>query len=154
METLLSDIINNNQWISLFIDIGLIAGLIALWLIWFRNGQRQQRLEQLLAETARQLDEATLHLQQATRIIEQLKQREDQTRETTAAPKEPNIKRAVQKPRATEEAKLPPENSSQATMVLRMHREGEEPESIADRLDIPLAQVKLLLKLYDSKSAA
>ena len=43
---------------------------------------------------------------------------------------------------------LPPQNSTQATMILRMQREGESEESIADRLDIPLAQVKLMLKLH------
>ena len=161
METVISDLINDpNQLISLIIDIGLIAGLFALWLTWYRNGKRQQKLELLLMETAQQLDAATLHLQQATTMIEQLKQREARHQEPAKQVVNEPARAAARKPSATvgddaEHAmKLPPENSSQATMVLRMHREGEAPEAIADRLDIPLAQVKLLLKLYASKSAA
>lgn len=158
METTLSDIMSNNgQMISLLIDIAVIAGLFALWLVWYRNGNRQKKLEQLLAETARQLDEATQHLNQATLMIDQLKRQEEKPRSAEpAAYREPVQKPVRNSPARAQEppVKLPPENSTQATMVLRMHREGEEPEAIADRLDIPLAQVKLLLKLYASKSAA
>jgi len=35
-----------------------------------------------------------------------------------------------------------------------MQREGESEESIADRLDIPLAQVKLMLKLHAASHSA
>jgi len=158
MESTISSIMSDNgQMIGLLIDIAVIAGLFALWLVWYRNGNRQKKLEQLLGETAHQLDEATQHLNQATLMIEQLKRQEEKPRtEELAARKEPAPKTVRKSPaRAQEPAtKLPPENSTQATMVLRMHREGEKPEAIADRLDIPLAQVKLLLKLYASKSAA
>jgi len=51
---------------------------------------------------------------------------------------------------SVEPTSQPPKSSTQATMILRMQREGEHPESIADRLDLPLAQVKLLLKLNAS----
>jgi len=159
MESTISSIMSDNgQMIGLLIDFAVIAGLFALWLVWYKNGNRQKKLEQLLADTANQLDEATRHLNQATVMIEQLK-RQEEVAETTASSvdRKATQKKFRQTPSREEEeqpGKLPPQNSTQATMVLRMHREGEDAEAIADRLDIPLAQVKLLLKLYASKSAA
>lgn len=145
---------NPSQIIGLLIDIAVIAGLFVLWLTWYKNGNRQKKLEHLLAETAQQLEEASLHLNQATQVIEQLKDREAQN-ETVSAAEPVNLKSVQNIPEPPVQAsQLPPESSTQATMVLRMHREGENAESIADRLNIPLAQVKLLLKLYASKSAA
>lgn len=151
----------SGEGISLFIDVALITGVFLLWLTWYRNGQRQYRLEQLLGETAQQLDEATRHLNQATIMIQQLQKQEEIKNSPTTSFEKPAAKvETVQRPLKKEQiaepapANLPPESSTQATMVLRMHREGEKPEAIAERLDIPLAQVKLLLKLYASKSAA
>jgi len=152
-----------DQWLSLIIDTVLIIGVFFLWLTWYRNGRRQQHLEQLLASTAQQLDEATHHLNEATKLISRVQQQEEARlqKKHTPAPPEP---RMVEPPRRQEPAAraapptpaLPPENSSQATMILRMKREGETPEVIAERLDIPLAQVKLVLKMYapSSKSVA
>lgn len=48
-------------------------------------------------------------------------------------------------------AKNKDSRGSQATQVLRLHREGMQPESIAEQLGIPLAQVKLLLMLQSSQ---
>jgi hypothetical protein len=39
-------------------------------------------------------------------------------------------------------------------MMLRMKREGESAQTIAERLDMPLAQVRLLLKLHAATGAA
>ncbi len=152
-----------DQWLSLIIDVILIIGVFFLWLTWYRNGRRQQHLEQLLANTALQLDEATQHLNQATQMISQVQQQEEQRLEKKVEPEQPKP-RSVETPRHEEPVirqeaptrSVPPENSSQATMILRMKREGETPEAIAERLDIPLAQVKLVLKMYapSSKSAA
>jgi len=154
----------SEQWLSLLIDITLIIGVFFLWLTWFRNGRRQQKLEQLLAATAQQLDEATRHLNQATEMISRVQQQEEQRLAKETAPvkvqqKKPAMETVTDRePLAkTEPAKkLPPENSTQATMILRMKREGESSETIAERLDIPLAQVKLVLKMYapSTKSAA
>jgi len=152
-----------DQWLSLIIDVVLIIGVFFLWLTWYRNGRRQQHLEQLLASTAQQLDEATHHLNQATQLISRVQQQEEQRLEKKVEPEQPKP-RAEEPPRHEEPVirqeaatrNVPPENSSQATMILRMKREGETPDAIAERLDIPLAQVKLVLKMYApaSKSAA
>jgi len=136
-----------SQWLGLVIDAALVLGFFFLWLSWHRNGKRQQKLEQLLAETARQLEEATQHLSQATTSIEHLKRQEKgKTRRRTA--QEIPSEQAVKPPAVASQ------NSTQATMILRMKREGESAQTIAERLDMPLAQVKLLLKLHAASSAA
>jgi len=136
-----------NHWLGLMIDTGLMLGFFFLWLSWRRNGKRQQKLEQLLTETAKYLEEATQHLSQATESIEHLKRQE----------KSKPRARVSQPTRTKQPAEAPAiasQNSTQATMILRMKREGESSQTIAERLDMPLAQVKLLLKLHAASSSA
>jgi len=144
--TIISQLLN--QWLGLIIDAGLVLGFFFLWLSWHRNGKRQQQLEQLLGETARQLEEATRHLSEATAAIKQLKQQEQRRpapAKQTHRTEQPPVKQTLVTP--------PAQNSTQATMILRMKREGESPQTIAERLDMPLAQVKLLLKLHAASSS-
>jgi len=143
-----------NDWLGLVIDISLMLGFFFLWLSWHRNGSRQRQLEQLLLETANQLEEATQHLSLATQAIEKLKQQEQTPPPNPVAPPQPTNTPAIPA-HPSPAAPIPPQNSTQATMILRMQREGESPETIADRLDLPLAQIKLMLKLHaSSKSTA
>ncbi len=161
-----------NEWLGLIIDGALIVGVFCLWLTWYRNGKRQQKLEELLIDTAQQLEEATKHLSLATSAIEQLQEQEKSnqtkapvvTRTATqelattppsayqALPHQPAPAHQIPA-QALLPQSLPPQNSTQATMILRMQREGESEESIADRLDIPLAQVKLMLKLHAASNS-
>jgi len=66
-----------NEWLGLIIDVSLLIAISGLWLTWYRNGKRQQRLEELLMDTAQQLEDATMHLSLATSAIEKLQERED-----------------------------------------------------------------------------
>ncbi len=141
-----------NQWLDVFIDIGLITAFFFLWLSWYRNGKRQKQLEQLLIDTASQLEEASQHLSDATQAIEQLKKQERRHEQHSARRPAPVKPARTKQPQVTPNS-LPPQNSTQATMILRMKREGESPQSIAERLDMPLAQVKLLLKLHAASSS-
>jgi len=152
-----------NEWLGLIIDVTLIISVFCLWLTWYRNGKRQQKLEQLLLDTAQQLEEATMHLSLATSTIEQLQQQDEPPQ--TLAQASPVPQTIIEKPasrmpvsspphQVVSEQRMPPQNSTQATMILRMQREGESEESIADRLDIPLAQVKLMLKLHAASQSA
>ncbi len=161
-----------NQWLDVFIDIGLITAFFFLWLSWYRNGKRQKQLEQLLIDTAGQLEEASQHLADATQAIEQLKKQERQHEQHSARRPAPVKPARTKQPQVTSNQiasnqiasnqiasnqiasnNLPPQNSTQATMILRMKREGESPQTIAERLDMPLAQVKLLLKLNAASSS-
>jgi len=158
MESILTGLNESGrEWLGLIIDIALMFGIFMLWLTWHRNGNRQQAMEQLLATTAAQLDEATRHLADATQSMQQLKARQHADEEADRP--QPAPEPARQQPRRTMPAQSdtprpPPQNSTQATMILRMHREGEAAETIAERLDMPLAQVKLMLKLHAASSAA
>jgi len=161
-----------NEWLGLIIDVTLIIGVFCLWFIWYRNGKRQQKLEQLLLDTAQQLEEATMHLSLATSAIEQVQQQAKSAQAPVpsqfsnqapaqAVMQEPAPRMPITPPPAQGVSaqrlppqNLPPQNSTQATMILRMQREGESEESIADRLDIPLAQVKLMLKLHAASHSA
>jgi len=142
---------------GMLIDLLLLVGFAMLWFSWYRNGKRQQQLERLLLETAGQLDAATRHLEETSRLIEQLKSERNRGESVRSEPGGAARSRPVQRSRgaaatpqpvAESSASLPDRNSTQATMILRMNREGECAETIADRLDLPLAQVKLLLKLH------
>ncbi|MDX8405858.1 MAG: hypothetical protein R8K50_06875, partial [Mariprofundus sp.] len=141
------------------IDIALVIAMAMLWRTWYRNGKRQQALESLLAGTAEQLEEATRHLAEATQSIQALKQQHsrkqqpveqeaEEIAEEVYRPRQPRPTPAAPEP----EAPPPPQHSTQATMILRMHREGETAETIADRLDMPLAQVKLMLTLHTAST--
>jgi len=148
-----------NEWLGLMIDVALIVGVFCLWLTWYRNGKRQQKMEQLLIGTAKQLEEATMHLSLATSAIEELQQQQNAIPPKTQEepPQQPiqelsPLVAAREFVQSQQTQRLPPQNSTQATMILRMQREGESETAIADRLDIPLAQVKLMLKLHAASS--
>jgi len=164
--------------LSLMLDALLLIGIGALWIVWMRNGKRQQHLEQTLAETARQLQEASSHLEAATKQMAQLKSAATRATAPVAATPAPAratttppapkaqvrpasataaaqpvrhtppaaAKRAYQ-PTASARAPANNVNETRTGMILRMQREGETPAGIADKLELPLAQVRLLLKL-------
>jgi len=173
METLQAPLQQlSDHWLSMGIDIALIIAMLMLWMSWYRNGQRQQALEQLLAGTAAQLEEATRHLAEATESIQALKQQSERDDTAENPPARRRYRQSEtsmddsdtdttaddiaamtygrKRPSATSSATVEPvpQHSTQATMILRMHREGEDASAIADRLDMPLAQVKLMLKLH------
>lgn len=149
------------------IDIALIIAIGLLWLTWYRNGKRQQRLEQLLGSAASQLEEATRHLAEATETIKHLQAAQQQVtpppsrqaaraygREPVPTREHAATERPASPPVREPQPTPPPQHSTQATMILRMHREGETAETIAERLNMPLAQVKLMLKLHTASTAA
>ncbi|MDQ6993365.1 MAG: hypothetical protein Q9M31_07800 [Mariprofundus sp.] len=168
METIVTLLPNSaNEWLSLCVDIGLITGIFMLWVSWYRNGRRQIKLEQLLLSATSQLDQATHHLDGALQMIDKLQNKHDQQPEQESAPlryqdHQQQAPRRQNKPlpdRATaplqqQVAREIPQSSTQATMILRMHREGDSAETIADRLDMPLAQVTLMLKLHANAASS
>jgi len=155
MQTIMSGLNQSGwDWLGLCIDIALMAGIFMLWLTWHRNGKRQQEMELLLATTAAQLDEATHHLAEATHSMQQLKFRQEKDEQAHQSTEHVAFNQSRKNQSAPVESSAPPpQNSTQATMILRMHREGEAAETIAERLDMPLAQVKLMLKLHAASTA-
>jgi len=140
-----------NQWLGVVINSVLLLGFFFLWLSWHGNGKRQKKLENMLSETARQLEEATQHLSQVTEAMKHIK-RQELSQSSTRPPQTARTKQPLNKPPPP--PTVPSQNSTQATMILRMKREGDSPQTIAERLDMPLAQVNLLLKLHAASSSA
>ncbi|TLS78441.1 hypothetical protein FE236_01455 [Mariprofundus erugo] len=166
MEALLSRLPQSaSDLIGLAVDLALIIAIGLLWLTWYRNGKRQQRLEQMLGSAAAQLEEATRHLSEATETMQQLKAAQQEM--TPPPPRQAARaygREPARSPAASERPAPPPvretppapppQHSTQATMILRMHREGETAETIAERLNMPLAQVRLMLKLHTASTTA
>lgn len=128
------ELLANPEIMNLLFDGVLIVAIGGLWLQWMNVSRRQQQLQTLFVETTRQLDEASSNLESAMQCIERLKKAPPQT-ETLH-----REKALPQKPTGSMD--------SQATRILRMWREGEDEAAIAEKLDIPLAQVRLMLKLH------
>jgi len=162
---------------SMLLDSLLLLVMAALWWLWWQQGRQRQQVENKLAEAAAQLQEATNMLDEALQHIENMQAYE--ATEGVAMPDEAGMEDdmendvqlsfsaqslamsesykkadAASSVKQTKSAKpqtaknIP--QSSQLTQILRMQREGESVENIANELDIPLAQVKLMLMLQKS----
>jgi len=172
--------------ISVGVDLVLILVLMAMWLLWWKQSQRTQRIESGLLEAASQLQEATALLDDALNQISLL-QRQEQVKpekvqkDVAASPSvsmdtqddnfdddiEPQFSSRArellnaQKNHLEMTSKVAPKRVSSAqkaepqnkqgvmdvAQILRMQREGASLDSIADTLNMPLAQVKLMLML-------
>ncbi|OIO68429.1 MAG: hypothetical protein COW19_03800 [Zetaproteobacteria bacterium CG12_big_fil_rev_8_21_14_0_65_55_1124] len=117
----------------------MLVAVAGLWFMWWLNAKRQRLVESMLADSARQLHEATLHLQQAMELINKSTDRaKPQQHKTTA-------NHAQKAPAAQEE--------TQIAQMLNMQGEGKPVEDISRRLGLPLNQVKLMLKLHANRAS-
>jgi len=169
--------------LSMGIDLVLIVIILSMWVFWWKQGKRTQRVETSLLEAAAQLQEATALLDDALNQIALL-QREgelqaDKKQAADAAPledsQEPTLDDDIQphfssrardllnaqkanldfssrqaSPQVVPVDRAPdpaPQGVMDVAQILRMQREGASLESIADTLNMPLAQVKLMLML-------
>jgi len=172
--------------ISVGVDLVLILVLMAMWLLWWKQSQRTQRIESGLLEAAAQLQEATALLDDALNQISLL-QRQEQVKsekvqeDVVASPSvsmdteddnfdddiEPQFSSRAREllnaqknylemtskvapKRVSPAQKAEPQNKQgvmDVAQILRMQREGASLDSIADTLNMPLAQVKLMLML-------
>lgn len=139
----MTTLIATPERLNLAFDLVILLALAGLWSLWWRTGRKQRAIEGLLVETAQEIDRASLSLYEAMQHIERLKQSESRA----SAPKrrqprhDSDDQMSSAKPAATP---LGP----QITQLLRMHREGQSEEAIANALGLPSAQVKLLIKLH------
>lgn len=127
---------------SMLFNATMILAIIGLWVMWLRSANRQQHVETMLADTAKQLDEATFHLEQAMAHM----------RESSEKPHTHGKDKPVQvldNPDMETSSTL---EASHTARMQRMQREGESLEDIANKLCIPLAQVKLMKKLQSARA--
>ncbi len=132
------------SWLALLpvaLNAVIIIAIVLLWIMWWRNTRRQHHLNTMLVESSRQLTEASELLDQALSQIKDLKQRD------TEHPPSPS--------RATAGRVTARQSHDEETLhhlIPDMERSGKSLEEIARALDLPLAHVKLLAKLYAEKN--
>jgi len=120
------------------LDGVMLLAIAGLWFMWWRNARRQHMLESMLIGSAKQLNEASVHLRQ---VMEHIRQLTDRT-----APRQhkDGNKDMGQVSSSTEE--------DIHARILGMHQEGKAAENIAKKLGVPLGEVRLVLKLHATRA--
>ena len=127
---------------GVILDLLVIIAVAGLWSAWWRNLNRLQKTEQLLAESIEQLEQASSQLQAATEHIRRSEQ--DKRIEGQARTRRPARKVAA-----------PAADSSSETVLartLRLQRQGKTDEEIAESLSIPISQVRLMLTMHAARA--
>lgn len=132
------------SWYVLLPDGLMLMAIAGLWVSWMRNAKRQRRLQGMLADTSRQLRQASCHLEEAMRAIQELNQAKKSGGHGHTSGQTTSLRN------------VSCSGSGHATVaqVLRMQREGHDEEEIAAQLNTPTAQVRLLLKLHAAGNRA
>jgi hypothetical protein len=131
------------EWAKIAFDAIMLVAVMGMWLLWWRISRKQRVVETMLLEAAQELEVATSRLDEALEYIQRLKQA------VAASQTEPHAsKTPPEEKRPAEEASRHEPPSGQITQMLRMRREGKDIDAIAEILNLPKAQVKLLLKLH------
>jgi hypothetical protein len=127
---------------GIILDVLIIIVIAGLWMAWWRNLNRLQKTERLLANSIQQLEQASVQLKQAMdhiRAFEKEKRAGEEIRTKNPPRKRP----------------APTANTSADTVLahtLRLQREGKSDEEIADSLSIPINQVRLMLKMHTTRA--
>jgi hypothetical protein len=128
---------------GIILDVLIIIVIAGLWMAWWRNLNRLQKTERLLADSIQQLEQASVQLKQAMdhiRAFEKEKRAGEEIRTKNPPRKRP----------------APTENPSTDTVLahtLRLQREGKSDEEIANSLSIPINQVRLMLKMHTTRAS-
>ena len=148
-----------SETLSTLFDVVLIMSVVGLWILWWQQVQQRKNIESMLVEASTQLQEATLMLNQALHQIQDLQERESSDLEArqAAQPDDVDLAKSAFRERVKErvgsdmqEQSQPTANISQVAQMLRLQREGMSPEKISEKLDVPLAKIKLMLMLQSS----
>jgi len=156
----------DNQTLSMLFDAVLIVSLVGLWILWWRQVNQRKKIEILLIDASTQLQEATLMLNQALVKIQELQGEGGQEEvdlsinsQTMAQMEKEHFKHEIKNKvrgetqQEAEEQSQSTANISQVAQMLRLQREGATPENISKKLNLPLAQIKLMLMLQSSPKA-
>jgi len=139
--------------ISLVIDGGMAIAMVGLWLLWLQGARRQRAVELKLDAASAQLKEAS---EQLNALMPLLADMVDPRPSPAPASREvinptetskSSAKVVVAEPNPTSNGA----GQAKLSRLLCLSREGVEANQIARQLDMPLAQVKLLLQVH-SKS--
>ena len=126
--------------LPMLLDGMMVVAIAGLWIVWWRNAKRQRHIEFMLADSTRQLQEASHHLRQAMAYINNTSKKKAASNQRTTDYH--NEEKTL--------ATIPVRGDTRVTQMLRMQREGMQAEDIANKLGLPLSQVRLALKLHAS----
>jgi len=129
------EIADISTYFPMLLNSIMVAAIAGLWLAWWRNTKRHSQVEAMLVDSARQLQEASEHLEQAMAQIN-----------STPIQKEVSHQRTAHQEKTSTVASVP--GDARIAHMLRMQREGIPSEDIANKLNLPLSQVSLALKLH------
>jgi len=158
--------------VSMLFDGLLIVLMAGMWFLWYQQNTHRKRIESKLFEAAAQLQESTQLLEYALEKIEEISQQDhlgkqvdigvdkihvqlsdagrklakSETRQRMQTVSQQNTPKQV-----TAKQQVSAPKQSQVTQILRMKREGASADKIASTLDIPQAQVKLMLMLQQTQ---
>jgi len=128
--------------VSLVIDGGMVIAMVGLWLLWLQGSRRQLAVELKLDAASAQLQEASAQLNALMPLLAEM---------VDPRPSPPPASRAVVEPqkkvKAPVEEEVDAKVDARLSRLLCLSREGVTAAQIARQLDMPLAQVKLLLQV-------
>ncbi len=128
---------------GIILDVLIIIVVAGLWMAWWRNLNRLQKTERLLADSIQQLEQASARLKQAMDHILAF-EKEQRAGEEIRTKNPPGKRRA---PTAG------PSVDTVLSHTLRLQREGKSDKEIADNLSIPINQVRLMLKMHATRAS-
>lgn len=132
---------------GVLIDGVMVVAIIGLWWLWYTGRRRQEEIERKLEAASAELQEASKQLNALMPLLTEL---------CDPRPSPPPPSRSVVTPRKAQPAATSApaadggaaKGDARLAQVLRLRREGADAEEIARQVDLPLAQVKLLLRLH------
>jgi len=137
--------------VSLVIDGGMVIAMVGLWLLWLQGSRRQQAVELKLDAASAQLKEASAQLNALMPLLADMVDPRPSPAPASRAVVEPQ-----QQTRTPVEEEVVPKadagGDARLSRLLCLSREGMAAENIARKLDMPLAQVKLLLQVNNHSS--
>lgn len=153
---------------SMALDALMVVAITGLWIMWFLQAGQRKKVERMLRQASSELQEATQLLDQVMKDLAQQKIDEEQKnipskkqlndvlldvdkqedvdiQDEVKADEYPQLDDADYKKGQQGEA-------AYSAQIMRLNREGLSPEEIAEKLDVPIAQIKLMLLLQAPKA--
>lgn len=152
---------------SMALDALMVVAITGLWVMWFLQAGQRKKVEKMLTQASSELQEATQLLDQVMKDLAQ--QKTGNERKKTSSNKQLNdaLSDVGKQDHLDIQSEVKPDGYPQlddadykqeqrgeaaySAQIMRLNREGLSPEAIAEKLDVPIAQIKLMLLLQAPK---
>jgi len=141
---------------SMALDALMIVAITGLWIMWFLQAGQRKKVEKMLLQASDDLKEATKLLDQVMGALAE--QNGMQAPEKERPEIEDKIDMVAADDIALPSHEMEPEhkhgkrNSAEySAQIMRLNREGLSEAEISEKLNVPAAQVKLMLLLQAPK---